>query len=108
GVPDFEVPEGFSTEQRGVIEPWVGEEEDIAVEIAFSPRLAWWVDQSLGLEAKGMWNDWTVVELKVADDEGFVSWVLSFGEDAVVRSPERLRTAVVRRLRDAATGAPPK
>ncbi len=106
--PDFEVPEGFSTEQRGVIEPWVGEEEDAVAEVAFSPRLAWWVDQSLGLEAKGQWNDWTVVELKVADEEGFVSWVLSFGEDAVVRSPDSVRKAVVRRLRDVAAGPKPK
>jgi predicted DNA-binding transcriptional regulator YafY len=39
------------------------------------------------------------------DDEGFVSWVLQFGEDAVVRAPERIRQAVVRRLRAAAKPA---
>jgi predicted DNA-binding transcriptional regulator YafY len=102
GGVDFEVPEGFSTEERGVIEPWVGEEEGVKVNVAFSPRLAWWVDQSLGLEPKGTWRDWTVVEVNVADEEGFVSWVLGFGEDAVVRSPERVRAAVVKRLQDAA------
>jgi predicted DNA-binding transcriptional regulator YafY len=106
GGPDFEVPEGFSTEERGVIEPWVGEEEGITVEVAFSPRLAWWADRSLGLEPKGTWRDWTVVELSVADEEGFVSWVLGFGEDAVVRSPERVRAAVIKRLREASRAVP--
>ncbi len=99
GGPDFEVPEGFSPEDRSVTEPWVGE-EGIAVDVAFSPRIAWWVEQSLGLEAKGTWRDWSVMRLTVADDEGFVSWVLGFGEDAVVRSPDRMRKAVVRRLRE--------
>jgi predicted DNA-binding transcriptional regulator YafY len=108
GGPDFDIPEGFSTDQKGVTEPWVGEDEGVLVDVAFSPRLSWWVDQSLGLEAKEMWNDWTVVELNVADEEGFVSWVLGFGEDAVVRSPERVRGTVVRRLKDAASGPAPK
>lgn len=99
GEPDFEVPEGFSPEDRSVTEPWVGE-EGVGVDVAFSPRIAWWVEQSLGLEAKGTWRDWSVMRLTVADDEGFVSWVLGFGEDAVVRSPERMRKAVVRRLRE--------
>jgi predicted DNA-binding transcriptional regulator YafY len=96
--PDFEVPEGFSPSEPSVTEPWAAE-EGAAVEVAFSPRLSWWVEQSLGLEPKGTWRGWTLVRLRVADEEGFVSWVLGFGEDAVVRSPQRMRTAVVRRLR---------
>ncbi|MEX0875338.1 MAG: WYL domain-containing protein [Actinomycetota bacterium] len=104
--PDFEVPESFSLDDRSVKEPWVGE-EGIGVDVAFSPRLAWWIEQSLGLESKGMWHDWTVVQVKVADEEGFVSWVLGFGEDAVVRSPERMRTAVVRKLQEASRPAKP-
>lgn len=103
--PDFDVPEGFSPEERSLSEPWVGE-EGVSVEVAFSPRIAWWAEQWLGLEAKGTSKGWTVVRLKVADEEGFVSWVLGFGEDAMVRSPDRVRKAVVRRLRDAAR--PPK
>jgi len=102
GGPDFDVPEGFSPEDRSVSEPWVGEEEDVAVDVAFSPRIAWWIEQSLGLEAKGTVGDWSLVRLSVADEDGFVSWVLGFGEDAMVHSPDRVRKAVVRRLRDAA------
>ena len=43
-----------------------------------------------------------VVTVNVADEEGFVSWVLGFGTDAVVRSPARVREAVVKRLKDSA------
>lgn len=106
--PDFEVPEGFSVDGRGVIEAWAGEDEGVNVKVAFSPRLAWWADQSLGLEATGSWNGWTVVDLNVADEEGFVSWVLGFGEDAVVRSPEGVRNAVVKRLQNASKPKPAK
>ncbi|HVE90682.1 MAG TPA: WYL domain-containing protein, partial [Actinomycetota bacterium] len=38
------------------------------------------------------------VRLPVVDEDGFVSWVIGFGEDAIVRSPDRMRKAVVGRL----------
>ncbi len=102
GGPDFDVPEGFSPEQGPIVtERWAGD-EGVEVSVAFSPRIAWWIEQSLGLEAKGTWGDWTVVSVNAADEEGFVSWVLGFGEDAVVRSPKRVRDAVVERLKEAA------
>jgi predicted DNA-binding transcriptional regulator YafY len=104
--PDFDVPENFSPEVDSVTEPWAGE-EGATVEVAFSPRLAWWVQQSLGLEPSGTWKDWTLVKLPVTDEDGFVSWVLGFGEDAVVRKPEKVRQAVVRRLRAASRPARP-
>jgi proteasome accessory factor B len=106
GEPDFEIPEGFSVDRGEVMEPstsWAGEE--VAVDVAFSPRLAWWIEQSLGLKPTGTWRDWTVMTLNVGDEEGFVSWVLGFGEDAVVRSPQRVRQAVVDRLKE--TAKPP-
>jgi predicted DNA-binding transcriptional regulator YafY len=106
-LPDFEVPADFSAEDDSFAEPWVGEGA-ATVEVAFSPRLAWWVEQSLGLDSVGTWKDWTLVRLPVTDEEGFVSWVLGFGEDAVVRKPDRVRQAVVRRLRAAARPAPKK
>jgi predicted DNA-binding transcriptional regulator YafY len=104
GDPDFEIPEGFSTEGPSVNERWIGEEgEGVGVDVAFSPRIAWWVEQSLGLEPSGTWKDWTVVRVHVEDEEGFVSWVLGFGEDAVVRSPQRVRDLVVKRLTESAS-----
>lgn len=105
GEPDFEIPEGFSPGDRSVSQPWVGE-EGVAVDVALSPRIAWWIEQSLGLEPTGTWKDWSVVTVNASDEEGFVSWVLGLGEDAVVRSPKRVRDAVVRRLKVAATARP--
>jgi predicted DNA-binding transcriptional regulator YafY len=106
GGADFEIPEGFSPDKGTVTEPWIGEDEGVEVEVAFSPRIAWWAEQSLGLEPVGTWQgkggDWTTVKISVADEEGFVSWVLGFGEDAVVRKPPRYRAAVVTRLEAAA------
>jgi proteasome accessory factor B len=106
--PDFDVPAGFSAEDDSFAEPWVGEEGATEVEVAFSPRLAWWVEQSLGLEPVGTWKDWTLVHLPVNDEEGFVSWVLGFGEDAFVRKPDRVRQVVIKRLRAAARPAAKK
>ncbi len=103
--PEFEIPEGFSPENRSVTEPWIAE-EGIGVDVAFSPRLSWWVEQSVGFERKGSWRDWSVVHVNIADEDGFVSWVLQFGEDAVVRSPDRIRDAVVKRLRAASRPVP--
>ena len=101
GEPDFEIPEGFSSEGPSVAEFWEGE-KGATVEIAFSPRLAWWAEQSLGLEPTGTWRDWTVMNVNAEDEEGFVSWVLAFGEDAVVRGPQRIRDLVVKRLTESA------
>lgn len=101
--PDFEIPEGFSAEQSklSVKEPWL-QAEGVSVDVALSPRIAWWIEQSLGLKPAGTWNDWTVMKVDVGDEESFVSWVLGFGEDAVVRSPKRFRDSVVKRLKEAA------
>jgi proteasome accessory factor B len=98
GGPDFEVPDDFSAEGRPVAEPWVGE-DGVTVEVAFSPRITWWVEQALGLDAVSTWKGWTVVRVPVVDEDGFLSWVAGFGEDAIVRGPERVRAAMVKRLR---------
>lgn len=107
GGPDFEIPESFSPDHGTVTEPWIGEDEGVDVEVAFSPRIAWWIEQSLGLQATGTWRDWTTTNVSVADEEGFVSWVLGFGEDAVVRGPQKVRAAVVKRLTESAGGKRP-
>ncbi|MEX2394504.1 MAG: WYL domain-containing protein [Actinomycetota bacterium] len=106
--PDFDIPEGFSADQGAQItEPWAGDEDDVKVQVAFSPRIAWWIEQSQGLKPSGTWKDWTVVEVSVGDDNSFASWVLSFGEDAVVRSPQKVRALVVSKLEEAAKAARP-
>lgn len=102
--PEFDVPEDFDPEAWSATEArrdddvtWGGEEGTV-VKVAFSPRISWWVERSLGLQPVGTWKGWSVVELPVSEEAGFVSWVIGFGEDAIVRSPEGIRKAVVERL----------
>jgi predicted DNA-binding transcriptional regulator YafY len=106
GEPDFEIPDGFSAETQNLGVPWGGE-AGVRVDVAFSPRIAWWIEQSLSLEPTGTWHDWTVVRVNMEDEESFVSWVLTFGEDAVVRSPQRVRDLVVKRLQESVTRTRP-
>ncbi len=95
--PDFEARGDLRTGGYAVTEPWVGE-EGTPVEVAFSPRIAWWVEQALGLEPIGTWKGWTLARVPVADEAGFMSWVIGFGEDAMVKGPARVRRALVERL----------
>lgn len=95
---DFEVPDDFTLEGRITQEFWAGE-EGVAVEVGFSQRIAWLVQRTLNLEPVGEWKDRTVLRMQVTDEEGFLSWVIGFGEDAVVRSPARIKQALVERLK---------
>jgi predicted DNA-binding transcriptional regulator YafY len=44
------------------------------------------------------------VELKVANRDAFIGWVLGFGPDAEVLDPDELRGAVLDRVEAAAKG----
>lgn len=99
GGPDFDVPDDFSPEIDSVGEAYWAGEKGTTVDVAFSPRIAWWVEQTLDLPSKGTWKGWPVVRMPVTDVDGFVSWVLGFGEEAIVRKPDRVRQAVIQRLR---------
>jgi predicted DNA-binding transcriptional regulator YafY len=68
--------------------------------VAFSPKVAWWALAGLpGGRTTGTRPDgWTEAEVPAAAGESFVSWVLSFGPDVVVLSPEPVRRTVVAAL----------
>ena len=98
--PDFETPQGVSTEiPRG---PW-GEGGSEA-RVAFAPEAAWWVARRTGADASVVREDaWVEVTLPFDDRRVFLSWILGFGEDAVVLEPEDLRAEAIERLRAATT-----
>ena len=98
--PDFETPVGISTEiPRG---PW-GEGGSEA-RVAFAPDAAWWVARRTGADASVVREDaWVEVALPFDDRRVFLSWILGFGEDAVVLEPEDLRAEAIERLRVATT-----
>jgi proteasome accessory factor B len=75
--------------------------------VAFADKIAWLVlATTRGAEAVRTRRDgWVEVDVPTDDPEGLAPWILSFGEDAVVRSPRVLRDEVVRRLEALASGA---
>lgn len=94
--PDFAPPPDAAVGiPRG---PWEGEAEVEAV-VAFAPKAAWWAERRTGARRVAERPDgWAEVALPVADRENFVSWVLGFGDDAVLESPGDLRADVARAL----------
>lgn len=95
---DFETPDGVSTEiPRG---PWA--EGGAQARVAFAPDAAWWVARRTGAEASVVREDaWVEVSLPFDDRGVFLSWILGFGEDAVVLEPGDLRAEAIERLRAA-------
>jgi proteasome accessory factor B len=94
-----ELPDGFSAADHVQAGPWTASPTDHAV-IAFSPDVAWWaVGSFAGARETGVDEDgWVVADVPMSDPELLASLVLQFGPDAVVRSPDAVRDAVIRRL----------
>ncbi len=93
-------PPGFRASDHVQVGPWgPGEPRERAL-IALSPRVAWWATKGIAeAETVGTREDgWVEVRIPMTPDLSLAAWVLSFGPDAVVLSPEELRAEVVRRL----------
>ena len=96
-------PDGFDAGQLLAAGPWGFGEPETTVRVAFSPKVAWWALGELpGARVEGTTEDgWTEADVPAAETDSFVSWVLSFGPDAKIVAPDRLRDAVVARLESA-------
>lgn len=97
--PDFEPPEGFRPEAALDLPPFVQGSPVMRAEVSFDRSAGWWVERSspwleVDLDEDGSAS--AVVE--VTDVDGFLSWVLSFGEGAEVKAPPELRTKLGERL----------
>jgi proteasome accessory factor B len=88
-------PEGFRAADHLTAGPWGLGEPQATARVAFSPKVSWWAVGGLpGARTVGTRPDgWTEADVPVGD--AFVSWVLSFGDDAEVVSPPSLRDEVV-------------
>lgn len=97
--PDFEPPENFRAEEALEVPPFVQGAPVIQAKVSFDASAGWWVERS---------NPWLQVEMhedgsasasvEVTDIDGFLSWILSFGEAAEIKGPQTLRTEVESRL----------
>ncbi|MGQ0680270.1 MAG: helix-turn-helix transcriptional regulator [Actinomycetota bacterium] len=97
--PEFSVPEDFHLEGYLERPPFVQGEALSHARVRFDPSTAWWVERShpwLRLEQAQDHSATALVE--VADDSGFVSWLLGFGQGAEVLEPQHLRDLTRARL----------
>lgn len=92
--PDYDIPEDFDPEAVVSIPPFA-QGEGLTARVRFAPRVAWLAARS---------NPWLRVEVAddgsaecevaVTDNEAFISWLFSFGDDAEVLAPDELRGMV--------------
>ena len=94
-------PAGFRAAEHLAAGPWGFGEPEVRARVAFSPKVAWWalsgVPDARTLRTRK--DGWSEAEVPAAGTDSFVSWILSFGADARVISPKRVRDAVVSSLK---------
>lgn len=103
GEPNsFTKPRGFDIRKVMTAHPWeTGEEETIEAEVRFAANVAWWAARTLRLpEPEGA----LIATVPVANRDAFIGWILSFGPDAEVISPESLRQEITERIAAALAG----
>ncbi|HVL88883.1 MAG TPA: WYL domain-containing protein [Actinomycetota bacterium] len=95
--PDFQAPPPAPVE-------WPAEAEaGLQARVAFTPEVAFLVEQRAGARRAGDRDDGRVdVLVAVPDEDRFVRWVLGFADDAEVIEPPSLRDVTIERLRAAA------
>lgn len=93
-------PEGFRAADHLQAGPWGLGEPQTRARVAFGPKVAWWalagVPDARTIATRP--DGWVEAEVPAGQGEAFVSWILSFGPDAVVVGPRDLRDTVVRSL----------
>ncbi|HEX9376709.1 MAG TPA: WYL domain-containing protein [Actinomycetota bacterium] len=73
-------------------------DEPVEARVAFSPDVAWWAAPPEARHVRTLDDGWVEMALPADRGEWFLSWVLSFGPDAVLLAPRELRDEAVRRL----------
>lgn len=97
--PDFEVIKEFDANAFKDLRPWMREEERVEVEVAFSPKVNFWVRKSVKFESsRNLPDGRTALKMKVGHLPSFLDWLFSFGQDAELLSPPYLREKIRRIL----------
>lgn len=93
-------PPGFRAAHHVQVGPFGPGEAEERARVAFSPEVAWWATRDVeGAAVEGTRTDgWVEVGLPAAPGDALVSWILSFGPDAMVLEPESVRSEIVSRL----------
>jgi len=99
-------PEGFDAAALLEAGPWGLGRPAATARVGFTPRIAWLaISQTSGAhELRTRRDGWVEVEVPASETDSFVSWILSFGDDARVFAPRSIRDQVVARLEALAGG----
>ena len=84
-------------------QPWeAGREPPVTARVRFDPEVAWWAARRLaGVEAPVAEDGSLEVELPVSNPDAFISWLLTFGDQARLLGPPELVDRLVDRVRRA-------
>jgi predicted DNA-binding transcriptional regulator YafY len=97
--PEFEVPAGFRPQAALETPPFLQGVVVAQAELRFAPSTAWWVGREAPwLELVPDEEGGGSATLAVSAVEGFVDWVLWYGDGVEVVGPSSLRTAIRQRL----------
>jgi proteasome accessory factor B len=99
----FERPKRFDVKKSMRSNPWeAGTDEVVSASVRFDGGLAWWAARTLDVDppATGPLE----AQVKVANRDAFIGWILGFGPDAEVLGPPELRDAVLERVEAAVEG----
>jgi proteasome accessory factor B len=93
-------PEGFRAAEHVVAGPFGPGEPEERATVAFSPDVGWWATRGVqgAVIEETRPDGWVTVSLPAAPGDALVSWILSFGPDAVAVGPEALRAEILHRL----------
>jgi len=96
----FTRPAGFSLRDALPLEPWATGEADIVARVVFDADTAWWAKRQLGDKAIERPDGCLEAELRVANPDAFIGWILSFEDKAEILEPPQLRQALIDRVRE--------
>jgi proteasome accessory factor B len=100
--PEFEVPAGFRPQAALEVPPFLQGDVVATARVRFAASTAWWVGREAPWLELAVGDDGTgEATLGVADVQGFLDWVLWYGDGAELLGPANLREALRRRLEEA-------
>ena len=100
----FKKPRGFDVRSIMDSQPWeTGSDPEIVAEIRFDAGVAWWAARTLGLDDP---EGDLVTSVPVMNRDAFIGWILSFGDAALVLSPDEIREEIRARVGAAVSSLP--
>lgn len=94
----FVRPAGFRVRDALPSLPWETGDEDLTARVVFDEEVAWWAQRQLPGSFETGEDGSVRAEVRVANPDAFIGWILTFEEHAEILGPERLRSALLARI----------